>query len=443
MNTRFTFELAGLGSLLCPVACILPDGADDAESSGAATASATDGDTGTDTSPGSSDADAGGSESATTGDTADGSGSDDSGDDGTDTTGNEPGEPIVLIDCGADENQDMPQCDNYPDVGTIGTGLPIYGDSQIYAGFLDGSSLYVAVDLGDEPDELGGVMRVDLPTGDRTWIAGNHRYGDDGEVTMLGAGAEIGAMRGLARLSDGRVIAYRGEESDDDSGLFEVDLQTGDRTDLVLAVDGRYTCEGLGFQLGASAQLAPGTDGDFYIAGGAAGDESVLRFGSDGNCTIVSRSGDAEAGDLGMGPEFGDLVGGLEMQDGLLYGLVGFGQRQLFTIDPTTGDRTLLSSESAMLGAGPDLGADSLDVTADRIWTAGYFSQIMPIVSVDPATGDRTDQAVSPLLGPIWGGVADIKPEIFVYGDQIVFELGGGGIGVYEPATKNSNWISI
>jgi hypothetical protein len=443
MYTRFTFELAGVGSLLCLGACFLSGEADDAESSDATTASATEGDAGTDTSPGSTAADASGSESATTDDTVDGTSGDDSDDDGSDTTGNDPGEPIVLVDCGANENGDMPQCDNYPDVGTIGMGPPMYGDSQIYAGFLDGSSLYVAVDLGDEPDDIGGVMRIDLPTGERTWVAGNHRYEDDGEVTMLGAGAEIGAMRGLARLSDGRVMAYRGEESDNDSGLFEVDLQTGDRTDFALAVDGRYTCEGLGFQLGAKAQLAPGTDGDFYIAGGVAGDESLLRFGSDGSCTIVSRSGDAEAGDIGMGPEFGGLAEGLEMHDGLLYGLVGFGYRDLFTIDPTTGDRTLLSSDGAKVGTGPELGADSLDVTADRIWTTGDVSQIEPMTSVDPVTGDRTDELVSPLYGPIWGGVADIKPEIFVYGDQIVFELGGGGIGVYEPATKNSNWISI
>jgi hypothetical protein len=416
---------------------------DDAESSDGATESATAADGSTGTSPTSSSAtDASGSESATTGDTADTSSSADSGDDGSDPTGNDPGEPIVLVDCAADEN-DAPQCDNYPDVGTIGSGLPIYGDSQIYAGFLDGSSLYVAVDLGDEPDDIGGVMRIDLPTGERTWIAGNHRYEDGGELTMLGAGAEIGAMRGLARLSDGRVIAYRGEESDNDSGLFEVDLQTGDRTDFVLTVDGRYTCEGLGFQLGAKAQLAPGTDGDFYVAGGATGDQSLLRFGSDGSCTIVSRSGDPAGADIGMGPEFGALAEGLEMHDGRLYGLVGFGYRDLFTIDPTTGDRTLLSSDGAKVGTGPELGADSLDVTADKIWTTGDVSQIEPMTSVDPVTGDRTDELVSPLFGPIWGGVADIKPEIFVYGDQIVFELGGGGIGVYEPATKNSNWISI
>jgi hypothetical protein len=441
MHTRFT---NGLASLLCLVAC-LPSGVDDddAESSGAATDSATAAETGTATLPGSTDTDESGSESATTGETADGSSSGDSGDDSSDTTGNQPGEPIVLIDCGADENEDMPQCDNYPDVGTIGSGPAMYGDSQIYAAFLDGSTLYTAVDLGDDTDDIGGVMRVDLHTGDRTWIAGNHRYEDDGEVTMLGAGAEIGAMRGLARLSDGRVIAYRAEESDNGSGLFEVDLQTGDRTDFLLPVEGRYACEGVGFALGEVARLAPGTDGDFYIAAWAGGDESVLRFGSDASCTVVSRTGDPQVGDIGMGPEFEDLVEGLEMHDGLLYGLVGFGYRQLFTIDPTTGDRTLLSSDSDKIGTGPELGADSLDVTADRIWTAGDVSQIEPIVSVDPTTGDRTDEAVSPLLGPIWGGVADIRPQIFVYGDQIVFELGGGGIGVYEPATKNSNWISI
>src|SRR5690349_6412711 len=163
MHTRFTFELAGVGSLLCLGACLLTGvDDDDGASSEPGTQSATDGDEGTGTSPGTTDADASGSESASTDDTAEESGSADSTDGGTDPTGNEPGEPIVLVDCGADENDDAPQCDNYPEPGTIGAGPLIYGDSQIYAGFLDGSMLYVAVDLGANSDDIGGVMRIDL-----------------------------------------------------------------------------------------------------------------------------------------------------------------------------------------------------------------------------------------------------------------------------------------
>lgn len=103
----------------------------------------------------------------------------------------------------------------------------------------------------------------------------------------------------------------------------------------------------------------------------------------------------------------------------------------------------MLSSADASVGAGRAPGEMSLAVTDGKIWTAGYFDEILPIVSVDPATGDRTEESTSPLARPIDNGVSDTRTLILVYGEQVVFETNGAGVGVYDPITKNSNWISM
>jgi hypothetical protein len=40
-------------------------------------------------------------------------------------------------------------------------------------------------------------------------------------------------------------------------------------------------------------------------------------------------------------------------------------------------------------------------------------------------------------------GARRVAEARLFYGEQIVFETNSGGIGVYDPATGNSNWISM
>ena len=428
MRTRSTSIVPlGLVSLLLFTACKSSETEPGDEGSGGSSASGAEGGAGGAATGGAGSAAGGGSASGGAG-------------------GSGPIEPLTLIDCDAAGNSSDNRCKSYPDAGTIGEGPAITdASSRIDGAVLDGSSLIVAVDLLDDFDDVGGVMRIDLPTGNRTWLSGEYQYTDDGEVTTVGEGPEIGSIHAIAKLSTGKLIVYRSDESDNDQGFFEVDMATGDRTDFMLpaAANHFFTCGAIvNVNFGENTNLTAGTDGDFYATGEGPTDSSIVHFTKDKTCEIISEADGTGTGDVGTGPAFGENVSALKLHDGQLYALTGFTGRELFVVDPATGNRTLLSSEKAAVGAGPKLGHHSLDVRAGKLWTAGYFGKVIPLVSVDPATGDRVDEAPD-ASGPVDAGLADVRPQIFFYGEQIIFETSSGGIGVFDPATQSSNWISM
>jgi len=142
----------------------------------------------------------------------------------------------------------------------------------------------------------------------------------------------------------------------------------------------------------AFAQLAPGT---IVVADFEAGPlDKGLLFQVDlttGDRTVLSDFGDAGQGPVGEGPY------GVAMRDGSTIfvtdnqSLSGFGA--LYTVDPSTGERTILS-DFADSDQGP-LGDEPLGVLATGEWIyvvdkdAGT-GQLGALFRIDPATGDRT-----------------------------------------------------
>ena len=244
------------------------------------------------------------------------------------------------------------------------------------------TALVIDGDVG--PSFQGALFAVDLSTGQRTLLS---------DFSNVGQGPRGASPFGVALTADGTVLvidADAGTESQ--GGLFMVDPDTGQRTllsDFGVAGQGPLGENPVGVALTA--------DGGILVVDYDAGtDTQGALFTVDpdtGQRTLLSDFGVAGQGPLGEDP-----VGVALTIDGTI--LVsdpnaGVGARgRLFIVNPLTGTRLLLS-EFSDAGQGPQgrnpfhlaLTADGMILVSDADAGTGLLGGLF---SVDPDTGQRT-----------------------------------------------------
>jgi hypothetical protein len=97
----------------------------------------------------------------------------------------------------------------------------------------------------------------------------------------------------------------------------------------------------------------------------------------------------SQPGVRGSGPDFGSLIGGMAVDSEYQILLLGFDGGALFKIDPTTGDRSILSGQGVGSGPGMD-GANDIGLAPalNRIFVSAGTAH--SIIEVDRSSGNRT-----------------------------------------------------
>jgi len=268
---------------------------------------------------------------------------------------------------------------------TIISGCPVVEVSGPCGAALVGSGppLVIPWALGVEPTgnlvvadtALHAVFRVHAVTGERSVVSGCTAIGMDGTCTgpIIGAGPMWLHPAGVAVEATGTLVVADGALA----AILRVDPVTGDRT----LVSGPGV--GSGPPLEGSKGIAVEVSGSLVVHNPV----SVIRVDPvTGNRRVVADA------DTGSGPPFVDLRGIAVEAAGTL--VVTDGRRAaVVQVDPVTGDRRLVSG--GPIGTGPFglPGELAVEATGTLIGPANIIIEsdsTIPIVRVDPVTGDRT-----------------------------------------------------
>ena len=258
--------------------------------------------------------------------------------------------------------------------------------------------------------ELGPIMRVDPSTGNRSIVSGS---GVGTGPSMDGIGGEIG-------IASNGLLFYGGALS---HSLLEIDPATGNRTIVADATHGT----GAAFvQLTAACAVVPnvpepasivplaiGGLGLIAIVLGRLGKGARRRFVLCVFIAVAIQARRAQAVTL----EPGDIVVAANL------GSNSQPDNALVVVDPTTGDRTIISDNTH--GTGPAFqGAHALSFESDgSILLTGQGT----LYRIDPTTGNRSILSGS--------GPANSFVEARQFGDEIV--LSGNALLYVDPASGN------
>lgn len=233
------------------------------------------------------------------------------------------------------------------------------------------------------------LIRVDPTTGDRTVISG---CADASCTTLVGTGPSFAFARGIFFEPDGQILISDGDLDDLNNlkTLFRVDPSTGDRTVVSSSLEGSE--RGTGPAIDTLFDVILDANGDILISDTVL--DTIFRVDPvSGDRTILSSN------TVGTGPTMtfpGDLV--LEA-DGNILTTEG-GNDQVLRIDPVTGNRTIVSSSLAgsLVGTGIDfvnLGGITLDAEGGILVVDEGANAV---IAVDPVTGNRSEIS-GPLVG--------------------------------------------
>src|SRR5262249_39446872 len=111
---------------------------------------------------------------------------------------------------------------------------------DIRGGFVSGTTLILAVEYGAQDDDLGGVVSVDLTTGNRTLVSGKRSDTEgrgDGSPKLNNVQIpDLGGIWDVEPLPGGHYLAIVSKGVSGRRTLVEIDPATGNRT-LVWASD--------------------------------------------------------------------------------------------------------------------------------------------------------------------------------------------------------------
>jgi len=319
---------------------------------------------------------------------------------------------------------------------------------------------FLVLDLGAGTNGGGALFSVDPDTGQRTVISD---FGDSSQG-VLGFGS---LLAGLETDIDGNIYVL-----DVDSGtgvsveislggsifneivvfggrIIRVSPVTGDRT--VVSDFGDSSQGVLSFE---PSDMAVDGSGNIIVADIDAGtDGNGLIFSVDpgtGQRTVISDSGDSTQGDLGLNPNgvAVDLSGNILVTDAI----AGTDSRGvIFSVNPSTGERTVIS-DFGDISQG-DLGSNPFDIeigSGGDIFVFNPDSDIPPsdvLFSVDPDTGQRV--IVSDLNDSSQGdlGINPFDTAIDSSGNVLVTDLNagtnlGGVLFSIDPGTGQRTVVS-
>ncbi|MCB9524166.1 MAG: hypothetical protein H6702_12470 [Myxococcales bacterium] len=334
--------------------------------------------------------------------------------------------------------------------GSVGAGPSYAGvfNAEYLGGFLDaaegaGGRLYVAVGFGASTDRRGAVLTVDLATGDRTLLSGEHPF-----QGTVGEGPAFGTVLDVRRGPDGNLYAYVRQRQPGEQEIVRVDPRTGDRT-LVWKgrAEGFAQCSPDGSPAGALQYTDTGfaldAEGRFYLpfANPTQGRGIVRLSRALDACEVLTGNGPAEWATRGAGPALGGFVQGFTLRDGALLAFTTQ-PKQFVSVDLATGDRTLLLTPAGI--APPERWA-VWDAGRSVWWLAGFQSAVS-ISAWDPATNTQASVfqgGVFPWMplgasGPIQINALNYAPIWLLPNGNLLLGQDGFSVVEYEPSTGNS-----
>jgi hypothetical protein len=204
-------------------------------------------------------------------------------------------------------------------------------------------------------------------------------------------------------------------------------------------------------------------DGSFYMSfHNPADGDGIVHIPQNGNgCDVVMRINSTTRLDVGGGATFqSQNIRGMGSVNGALIVYTILGDR-LYSVNPSTGFRTLVSSVEDQVGTGhPSIGENwfIFDERTQLLWTSGGAAD--QFVVVDLATGNRQNllqlSSTSPLVpgghpvahdtrGPLDPGTWSRERFYFHPDnpDHIGMVINGMSFGIYEIHTSNSFMFSM
>jgi streptogramin lyase len=237
------------------------------------------------------------------------------------------------------------------------------------------------------------LLRVDPSTGDRSVVSG---CVDATCTSQVGSGPGFLGPRLITRDDDGSLLITDRSENTV-CAVVRVDPTSGDRTLVSGCTDLACSSQvGTGPTMERAFGIEVEASGGILVADTLAvlwidpvsGNRSVLSGCADPSCTV----------EIGAGPSFGAPIG-VEIEAGgdilVTDSAEGSAFRAIFRVDPSTGARTIVSgcanpTCSSVIGAGPNF---------DKVWGIAFEDDgdllvtdrgLDAVFHVDPTTGDRT-----------------------------------------------------
>lgn len=275
---------------------------------------------------------------------------------------------------------------------------PMTGDRTVISDDATGSGPGFSVPAGIAINDMGTIFVADASQDlfSVDALTGNRtKLSND----FIGSGPEFGTISGLTIDANGNILVADTSYP----GIFSVDPQTGDRTVVsgYLYSGNLISGEiGTGSPFNNPTDLAIDANGNILVTDPGLGSDRVISVNPiTGDRTIVS----SNAG-VGTGQSFGNPTGiAIDASGNLLISDPNIDT--ILSIDPTTGDRSVLSSD--LVGAGTSLNVPiGIAVDPNGQMLVADASE-RAIFIIDPTTGDRVE-----LSGPnVGSGVALVRPQ--------------------------------
>lgn len=314
--------------------------------------------------------------------------------------------------------------------GSVGTGPAIdYSGvplQEIMGGAIDGNTLFLAVQ-NYSTSGLGGVLAIDLSTGDRTLVSGSLRTVDH-QTVARGDGNGFYGLQNLVVAANGPISAFMWDGMGFDAWILDIDRATGNRTARAVGA----TCfQTLPENLLPSAWVhaALGTDTAAYVLGDSTAGQALVKLLGD-QCEVLVT---LDFGQVGFDPH------SLNHEAGAIWS-TNESDEELSSIDVFTGQAALVSGPSALEPTQSiPLGRDAVAVDSTRAWTVGG-QNVWRLTEVDRASGARKSHPNA--FGPIQANPLTAQ-NVWVHPKYaaLLLEL-NGAIIVYDPATGISNTLS-
>lgn len=376
---------------------------------------------------------------------------------------------LKLVACPKDSKEPRCQRASSSNAGTIGSGVKFDSDGypDIRGGFIEGSKLLVAVEWRDA---FGGIVEVDLATGNRTLVSGKRN-----DETQKGSGDPklndvdgLGGIQNVQALGNGKLLALVATSASSRRFLIEVDRASGNRR-LVWASELASTVDQKKVEAGAvkaeslcktdkgpnaipdQTALAIAPNGAVYlgISNNPLGVGRAIARLSAANgwrCErISSNDGTVPAIGKGFNPSRSQYVSSMVLAGGKLQVVYKGNAALLASVELASGDRRRVSDavRGDSVGAGPEVGGSGIAVDGNTAFTIGGFgSTSWFLTSVDLTTGNRTELAAR--TGSLSVVPTDKTPGVWVVpGSKFLLVNYDNAIHVLDPASGASNLLSL
>jgi hypothetical protein len=281
-----------------------------------------------------------------------------------------PGKALFRVDPLNGNRTVLSGCANYPTCSSIvGTGINLVVPTDAAAA---GSSL-VVTDFR-APDQ-GTVLLVDSATGNRTALSG---CANDACSSVVGSGRPLRGVLGVVRTSSGQIYVFdRDASNGNPAAVVAIDPANGNRTVISGCIDAACSSfAGSGPPLSFLNPGAVAADGSLLAV--AITLDAVLRIDpATGNRSIVSGCTDAGpcgGPPVGSGPAFVDPVAVKRDASGDLL-VTDSGTFGVTHVDPTTGDRTVITSSAVGTGPSFQVPVSAVDLPEPRM-IAGLLASL-------------------------------------------------------------------